>query len=134
MKNNIKLLFSVLSLVFIFTACNKYEEGPKFSLLTKKARISGTWKLEKTIDADGTVEYHNDTERMTIEKDGTVKFTEDGFSINGSWEFISDKEAISFIISVFGESVVENFTILRLKNKELWLKDSDGTQSHFAAV
>src|SRR5690554_7735049 len=82
MKNNIKLLFSVLSLVFIFTACNKYEEGPKFSLLTKKARISGTWKLEKTIDADGTVQYHNDTERMTIEKDGTVKLTEDGFSID----------------------------------------------------
>lgn len=36
------LLFGVIALAF---ACGKYEEGPKFSLESKKSRLVGEWKV-----------------------------------------------------------------------------------------
>ncbi|HZH87054.1 MAG TPA: hypothetical protein VFD77_07045 [Brumimicrobium sp.] len=133
MKNSIKLLVSILALVFVFSGCNKYEEGPSFSLLTKKARISGTWKLEKTVTSEGFtyVADASDTERMIIEKDGTIMFQDQGFALSGKWDFIKDKEYISMTFSFLGSTDIEEFQILRLKNKELWLKDLDNDVMHY---
>jgi hypothetical protein len=32
------------------TGCGKYEEGPSVSLRTKKARVVGTWEIEKVME------------------------------------------------------------------------------------
>jgi len=42
---NITISLFILSIVFILSACKKYDEGPGFSLRTKNARITGEWKL-----------------------------------------------------------------------------------------
>ncbi|HLW29681.1 MAG TPA: glycoside hydrolase family 43 C-terminal domain-containing protein [Brumimicrobium sp.] len=134
MKNGIKLFVSILTLVFVLSACNKYEEGPKFSLLTKKARITGTWELEKTVSSNGTVEYNNDEGDIVINKDGSYVLTVNGFGVSGDWKFVKDKEYISVTVTILGNTKVDEFQILRLKNKELWLKDSEGKVAYYVGV
>lgn len=136
MKIKTKLFLSILSILsvaFILGSCNKYEEGPSFSLLTKKMRITGTWKLEKVIDSDGSVEYPDEELKVTISKDGSISYDMGGFSISGTWDFIKDKEFIRLELSLFGETSIQEFQILKLKNKELWLKDDEGAEQHFVA-
>jgi len=131
------LSITLLAFVFVLGSCNKYEEGPALSLRTKKARLAGVWKIEKFVDSDGTTSYPEGDDNGTIEytKDNEVKaaFTLFGVQavISGEWEFINDKEWLRVILDYNGEKEVEDSKILRLKNDELWLEDTDGDQTHF---
>lgn len=128
--------FALLAVAFVLGSCGKYEEGPAISLLTKKARLVGVWQVEKYVDADGTTDTPNANDESTWEfvKDG--KFIAiaagGGFSqtTTGTWEFSDDKESVLITFSAGGFSVTESSKIIRLKNKELWLEDSDGDQIH----
>jgi len=106
------------------TSCGKYEEGPGFTLLTKKARLTGVWDAKSYEDEDGTTYADNDDSTVEFTKDGNATFTSPDFpvAITGKWEFSGDKEDI--IVTVDGDATTSS--ILRLTNKELWTKDSDG--------
>lgn len=127
-------LLLALTLVFGSTSC-KYEDGPNLSLRTKKARIAGDWIIEKTIDSDGTETAVKEANSpvTTIEKDGTVKtvYTVAGVSttVSGTWEFTDSKKKIKFTND--GNSNTEE--ILRLTNKEFWIKDTDGDKTYYKA-
>jgi len=114
--------------------CNKYEDGPAISLRSKKKRIANTWRIEKY--------YVNDVEQTTavaLLGDYTVTFTKDGnYSFNttfidgsGTREFINDKEGIRIIVpnNLSGQDV-NDFTILRLKEKEFWYYYTEGSDKH----
>ncbi|MDH4472535.1 MAG: hypothetical protein QE487_07985 [Fluviicola sp.] len=105
-------------------SCGKYEEGPGFSLLTKKSRLVGDWDLKETVYGSLTT-ADTDDDILTFEKDGTVKATDGSTTISGTWEFTSDKEKVRTTYEIFGTPVSADFTILRLKSKELWLQDDD---------
>lgn len=105
-------------------SCGKYEEGPGFTLLTKKARLVGDWDLKETVYGSIST-TDSDDDVLTFEKDGTVKATDGSTTLTGTWEFISDKEKVRTTYEIFGTPVPVDFTILRLKSKELWLQDSD---------
>jgi hypothetical protein len=128
---------ALLAVAFVLGSCSKYEEGPAFSLRTKKARVAGTWKVEKYVDSDGTTSYPDSDENGTVEltKDNTVKanfpFFGSQVTVSGEWEFIKDKEWLRIILDFNGEKDVEDSKILRLKNDELWLEDVDGDQTHY---
>ena len=63
-------LLSLFAIIFL-SSCNKYSEGPNFSLLTRKARITNDWVLE-SYTKDGTDLYDASYEmNLSIEKDGT---------------------------------------------------------------
>ena len=69
--------FVLLSLLatFLLSSCNKYSEGPTFSLLTRKARIVNDWTLE-SYTKDGTELYDQTYElNISIEKDGTYSMS-----------------------------------------------------------
>ncbi len=128
MKNGKSTLFLAATIVTVlnFSSCSKYEDGPKFSLRTKKARLTGEWEVvrigNETFPQDGySVE-------MEFEKEGDFRYTYSydsySYSYNGTWEFSSDKEEVDIII----DNNVETFEILRLKNDELWLEDSNNTE------
>ncbi|PHR49860.1 MAG: hypothetical protein COA32_01625 [Fluviicola sp.] len=128
MKNGKSTLFLAATIVTVlnFSSCSKYEDGPMFSLRTKKARLTGEWEVvrigNETFPQDGySVE-------MEFEKDGDFRYTYSydtySYSYNGEWEFSSDKEEVDIII----DNQVETFEILRLKNDELWLEASDNTE------
>ncbi len=126
MKNFKNLTYVTLAGVAAIgvSSCGKYEDGPGFSLLSKKARVVGDWEV-KSIGADvfGT-EYSVD---LSFEKNGSLMFTysynyqgsSQSYSYAGSWDFASDKEQLSMIV----DGNVELFEIKRLTNNEMWLDD-----------
>ena len=113
-KNYLFLSIAVIISLAI-SSCGKYEDGPGFSLLTKTARMTNKWELKsvdgETIPAGETV--------FDLKKDGSMSINEDGYIIDGSWEFSSDKEDLR--LSIFGDVV--DLKIRRLTNKELWLEN-----------
>jgi len=117
------------STILATPSCGKYEEGPGFSLRTKKARLAGDWDMVEYIDADGTSTKDNDDDFITFEKDGTYKYTDGSTSMNGTWEFTDDKEKIRVTYTSGNLSISNDATIVRLTNKELWTKDSDGNMT-----
>ena len=155
MKTNFKLLIPIVFvLLTTLMACNKYEEGPSFSLLSVNKRITGTWELKETLvndqvmnlndmlaalgnmDMDTITGFDIDLSQITVnsikttfQKDGSGNFyfavSVMGFPFSQTqaitWKFDSEKENV--IITI--ESEDQEFEIIRLTNKELWLKRTE---------
>ncbi|PCJ84228.1 MAG: hypothetical protein COA57_09490 [Flavobacteriales bacterium] len=127
MKRNISIALAGVTLLItpvLFTGCKKYDEGPSLSLRTKKARVANEWKVDFAYDyKDGentTSDYFGET--WEFSKDGEWIERDNGtIDKSGTWEFVSDKESIK-ITKPFD---VDYYDILKLKNKEMWLKDQD---------
>jgi hypothetical protein len=120
---------ALFSVAVVTTSCNKYEDGPAFSLLTKKMRLTGDWTLEN-YTSDGTditsfVQSAWGNAEWQIEKDGTYKIT-GNINDSGTWELGEDKDDVFFTPT--GDPQ-ESYRILRLKNTELWLRmtNANGT-------
>jgi len=134
--------FFIISIVAIFalSSCGKYEDGPAFSLASKKSRVVNTWVLDK--------EFHNGQE-VTLtadDKDDYVEFTKDGkmivtwvsgsqsTTIEGTWEFDDSKEHLitKFTYSLYGAqtTTTTSYKILRLKSNEMWLEEQDGSDTY----
>jgi len=128
----IKLLLAIAFLggaIISTPSCGKYEDGPGFSLLTKTKRLCRDWDAKEYIYASGITATDTGTDIVTFEKDGVAKFTFGAIGYSGTWEFSSDKEKIK---TTFDGDINES-TILRLTNKELWIKDADGDITKFDA-
>jgi len=128
MKNTKIYLFLSIAVIIslAISSCGKYEDGPGFSLLSKTARMTNKWELKSV---DGEVEAGLVV--LDLKKDGSMSINEDGYIIDGSWEFSSDKEDLR--LSIFGDEV--DLKIRRLTNKELWLENEleDNELSKFEA-
>ncbi|CAN5384044.1 hypothetical protein BH09BAC5_BH09BAC5_09910 [soil metagenome] len=131
MKKHIILgLIAVMAVAFTFSSCGKYEDGPSFSLLTKKMRITGDWKLTN-YTSNGTdvtsviVAFWGSSYELQIEKDNSYKMT-GNVNESGIWSLGADKDDITFTPS---SGTPSTYRILRLKNTELWLRytNSNGT-------
>jgi hypothetical protein len=125
------LLFIII--IFMVTACKKYDEGPTFSLRSKKARVVGKWITEMWMV--------NKYEQVSmLDTNRTAEFTEDGIyryheynpythlakNLEGNWAFRSEKEQL--LLSLPGNADTSSYQIwdiLRLKNKELRLEMVD---------
>jgi hypothetical protein len=112
------------------TSCKKYEEGPSLTLLSKKARIAGSWGVEKLLvdGVDKTSDYRAfvTSETITMEKDGTYSSTYT-FAVGsdtdaGTWELINDKADFKTLSNDAG-STPDTMVIVRLTNKEFWMKE-----------
>jgi hypothetical protein len=139
MKNMIRIAVAALLIGgFTLASCGKYEDGPALSIRSKKARVAGDWMIEKYLEdgVDKTSDYRAfiASETVTNEKDGTYTSSYTATSTfggatdtdNGTWEFISDKEQIKTLSSASG-SEADTMQILRLTNKEMWVKSVSGS-------
>lgn len=120
-KFNLPFLFVLLT--FSILSCSKYENGPIFSLRTKKARLSGTWELRKVLfNEQEKVNFANENTGYTFEKNGNYQVTNldnsSGFEINGTWDFVDHKELLYIDV----DNVQTLFKIRRLRNGSLWLE------------
>jgi hypothetical protein len=135
MKNTLKILALAFVAAFTIGSCNKYEEGPAFSLLSKKARLVGDWLLVNI--------YVNDTETTVTgmdvlhiySKSGIHKFIDEYTDVNGNisnaegnWQFGPEKESVIFTYTS-PTGIVDQNKILRLERKELWLKREDPSET-----
>jgi hypothetical protein len=125
------------------TSCSKYEEGPKLTLLTKKMRLAGTWGVSKYLEngVDKTSDYRvwTSAESLTYEKDGTYSVSTTTImgtgTFSGTWEFINDKEDVKTTTTVINGVTlstpsIDTIHITKLKNKEMWRKEVDGTDTY----
>ena len=123
----ITLLGSIL-----FTSCKKYEDGPTISLLTRKTRMVNEWVIEKATDEKGndvTSYWQGANPLLSIKKDKTYSSTIIlGVILSGIWDFSNKDEDVVFSqSSPYANSTT--YKILRLKDKELWLRETDSTPS-----
>ena len=105
--------------LFLFFGCNKYPDGPKFTILSRTTRMAGEWDLIQTNHSNGTITYNNDSYTLNLTKDGDADAYIGNVTVYGTWEFMSKDEKLKLI---FGNSSY-TYRILRLKEKELWLQD-----------
>jgi len=137
------LLLSIAALLF---SCGKYEDGPGISLKSKAKRLAGEWEVISIADTALT----DFKLKLEIEEDGDASFTPvinvgffvvDQFSVGGEWEWTYKKEGIQIILNMdavadllelAGDFDVSSigiikeiyeYEILRLTDKELWVKD-----------
>jgi hypothetical protein len=129
MKNYFKsfVLFGILA-GLLFSSCGKYDEGPNFSLRSKKSRLVNVWVIDKVMqdgeDVTAMILESNPNYSMDIRKDNTVIITQYDEDLGqmvenkGKWEFSKDKEEVEFSDDETGQISTEE--ILRLTNNEFW--------------
>lgn len=127
-SKNLFLLASI-AIVLNFSSCGKYEDGPNFSLRTKKSRLAGEWEVVKLdgSDLDPGMDIN-----LEFDKNGDFEFSfkysymgynvEDSYS--GKWEWSDKKESV--LIDVDGDEM--EWEIKRLTNDEFWFEDEDNIE------
>jgi uncharacterized lipoprotein NlpE involved in copper resistance len=127
---NIFVLFIISS---ILISCQKYQEGPGISLISKKNRITNTWVLKSRISNDISVDLTNWTWIITINDDGTYNLKIayvglDESTQNGTWQFTTDKSGL--LIKQNGSNNQVNWDIVRLTKDELKLRYQSGSSTN----
>ena len=134
------LLAATLVTVLNFQSCGKYEDGPAFTLKTKKSRLVRDWEVVKLSDASGntiipsiggyTIEID-----FEFDKDGdfkqtfTYSYSDSSYTYSyadvekGEWEFSKDKEDLEMDFDYGG---TQDWKIMRLTKDELNFEDEDG--------
>lgn len=131
---NNKSSFWLWILFLAFTSCSKYEEGSKFTLLTKKARLCGEWDIKNYIFIGSPATADIDERTYTFEKDGIFFQKIDGYRQYGEWEFIKKKEKLRTTIKDGNIIYQSEYLILKLTDKELWLKDKNMTTIKYEKI
>lgn len=125
MTKTIKLTTLLIAGLLIFGTSCKYENGPKLSLRSKKARMVNTWEVTEATDGDDDITKFTSGATITINKDESFKTggeTKLGpvQEEKGTWEFSDDKTKL--ILTYDGTTLPTKWTITKLKNDELWLE------------
>ena len=114
---------ALLSMVFVMSSCNRYEEGANFSLLTAKARLVNTWTMSSsTFETGGNSTTNTGFSEVTVTFSKVNSYSYSGkyiglpFSEEGEWAFNSDKTSV---IMTEDNGDVETWKLIKLKNKEL---------------
>jgi hypothetical protein len=136
MKKSIKYVTLLLICVLaISPSCKKYEDGPRFSIYSKKERATGNWRfsLVRENGVDMTEEYAQQS--VNMQKNGNLLWIRgyyddswwDPYGPGGTWQFIDDKNQIEMH---FKYGVTEEFSyvwdITRLAYGDLQLRRYEG--------
>lgn len=111
------------------SGCNKYDDGPAFSLRSREERIANTWRVENAMEGtnDVTSSFTQYELRLTKDHDaaltaeytlGIITFT---FETTGTWDFENNDEDLR--LDFEDDAADETYEILRLKENELWLRE-----------
>ncbi len=129
MKYIVKIAF--FTLCILLASCKKYEDGPAFSLMSKKARLANIWTVDTYYlnGLDKTQQYRNivTRDKLIIFQSGAFEYSEVsswlwGMNYNGKWNFENDKEEL--LLTPENSPVKpRTLKILRLKNKSIWLEE-----------
>ena len=137
-----KSLLGITLVLFIFTSCIKYEEGPAFSFLTKEKRLTRAWELNKVEYYDGLDSTYTEgiiyPFFLDFSKDKTLKFKVEKNEILEeyvtTWDWHLGTWGLTLDLSnnISGNNGIRNYQILRLSKKELWIYDrSSGNKYYF---
>jgi hypothetical protein len=133
----ILLSLAALLLLGIASSCKKYEFGPYLSLLSKKERVAGAWKVDSAITRFGDdIAPEFSTYTFAFERNGsaTIFFTATTLpdTLYGEWSLEEEKDIFQWKdlagdTTGFYYTRNESFDILRLTGSEFRLADKDNT-------
>ena len=127
MKKNLTILTLI---ILISYGCTKYDDGPAFSIRTKKARLTGEWELEEIIVNGVSQALDSDYDVIwEFERNGDFTQTMDygsySYNYNGEWEFDDNGEELEIASSYSG--INQTYEIKRLSSNDLWLEISQSS-------
>lgn len=131
-KNLFSIAVALTVISALGTGCKKYDDGPFFSLRSREERIANTWRVESAMNGGNDVTSSFDQYELQMLRDksatlaalyqiGDLSFE---FQTNGTWDLINDDECIQ--LDLENDAADETWDILRLKEKELWLREKGG--------
>ena len=128
LKTGLIMLFFGGLLGTVLQSCNKYEEGPAISLISKTERLANIWKVEN-YKVDGT-DYTSLVSGYieVFSKSGAYSYSWGVISNEGTWEFQNGDMEVKLTGNDNQTSRVLH--ILRLENKALWYYYMDGEERH----
>jgi hypothetical protein len=124
-KNKIAVLIILLAGIVVgIDGCQKYPDGPMFSIHTRTERVSNTWKVDnyKINGDDYTSLTSGYTE--TYSKDGNYSFSWGNLAGTGKWAFQNNDQEIR--ITGTSNQSSETLYILKLEENEFWYYYMDG--------
>lgn len=135
MKFSAPILILLSAVLFSLCSCNKYDEGPAFSLRTKTFRATDNWKVAHA-EKNGNDVTTSIRMSVNLKDDGSMIYkdtiaTSSGDSISlrsGVWEFDHDAENLLLVFTDPGGGNVSAriWYILRLTVGELWVTEQVG--------
>jgi hypothetical protein len=132
MKKLFYITLILAATALVFNSCSKYDEGPAISLLSKTARITGEWELDKVYYDGEEQDDLNYSLEIELKKDGTGSMKSTIFlllygsdELDLEWEFDDTKEYLrtrtKLRLTESWESYEES-KILMLKSSEMWIE------------
>ncbi len=82
----ISILLLLCVMLFAIPACQKYEDGPMFSLRSKKARVDGDWRVTKLEFNNNNVLQDNET-LSYLTSCGYINYNSTSTISNYNWTF-----------------------------------------------
>ncbi len=127
-KKAILKFIPITFIALIFAGCQKYEDGPMFSIRTRTERVANTWEIDnyKINDTDWTSLVGGYSE--TFSKDGNYSYTWGILNGTGTWKFANSQSDIQLT----GSSNQEDRTlvILKLEEEQFWYYYMQGSDKH----
>jgi hypothetical protein len=128
MKVYLRTVVLASLLLVLFSSCDKYPNGPSFSLRTKKARLCNEWLLTSyQVNGNEFIESQP-TVKFAIDKDGTYSISSSATVLgqiqtdyeHGTWTLETEGTVLSTLIE--GEEFPSLLTINELRHKSLTLQ------------
>jgi hypothetical protein len=115
-------------LLVLFYSCDKYPNGPSFSLRTKKARLCNEWILSSYLINGNEFIANQPTVKLAIDKDGTYSISSSETVLgqiqteyeHGTWTLDAEGTVLALLID--GEEFPSEYTINQLKNDAITLQ------------
>lgn len=118
----------VALMIPILQGCNKYEDGPAFSLRSRSSRLSNTWRVEnyKVNGDDYTSLVSGYIE--TFSKSGAYSYSWGLLDGSGNWTFQNKDEQVKLT----GNDIQSSRTLFiqKLEEKTLWYYYFEGDDKY----
>lgn len=131
---DMRLFITVLIFSIVLSSCNKLEDGPFFSIYSKTKRIKRSWKIESVLNLQNNEYHYKDYDGWTLTFEGASKYSKrilyggKSETENGVWKFEGD--VLYMIYYPNNYTIEKQYNLLRLTQKELWIKD-DVEEIHY---
>jgi len=128
MINIQRTLVIALAATMLSTGCKKYEDGPAFSLRSKKERVANTWRVGQALNGGQDVTSDFDQYELQMLSSGNATLSalytlgDLSFELqtSGTWSLQNSNEDLR--LDFENDDADETYEILRLKEDELWLR------------
>lgn len=132
-----KKLFLILMLPLISLGGCYYEDGPVVSLRTPENRLVNKWQYQKFLMNGQDLSTLYQSSWVEFKKDNSATFYESStqYTYYATWEFSDDFKMLYLdCINDSGDVWSEDYTILKLRNKELWMETDLGSITKYVEL